>query len=57
MGALKDKTLEELQAVRREIWDVFDNRSTPTHVRQGAAALINYYGAEIDMRLMKGLER
>jgi hypothetical protein len=57
MDALKNNSLEDLQAIRREIWDVYDDRTTPDHVKQGAAALINYYGAEIDMRLMKGYEK
>lgn len=53
MSALKDKSMRDLTEARVGLWDIFEDVNAPDHVRQGAAALLNYYGAEIDMRLAK----
>lgn len=48
-----DLDVETLGTVRRDLFRLHEDPEVPEHVRQGAAALINYYGAILDERAQR----
>jgi hypothetical protein len=54
LDTLKHKSVEDLQHAREELWHVWGHLHTPKNVKDAAAVLYNFYGAEIDARMMAG---
>lgn len=54
LTALSNISTSELWERRSELWRIRTDRSVPQHVREGADALLSFYGAEIDARMMRG---
>lgn len=54
LDTLKHMSMEQLRDTHSELHHIYEHPHTPEHVRQGAAALINFYSAEIDARMMNG---
>ena len=53
LEALRGESTEHLRDMRAVMWEVYSNLSTPEGVKQASAVLINFYGAEIDARMME----
>ena len=47
---------EEIRAVRADLFRILGCEDAPTHVKDGAVAMLNYYGAVIDLRMKAVLE-
>ncbi len=48
-----DLDMETLAAVRRDLFRIHEDPDAAQHVKDGAAALLNFYGAVIDQRMQR----
>lgn len=56
IDTLKNMSTDQLWRQRREMDYIRRNAHTPEHVKNAAAVLMNFYGAELDYRAMRKWE-
>jgi hypothetical protein len=54
LDTLTHKSMDELRDARVELSHIHSHPHTPNHVKEAAAVLLNFYGAEMDSRMMRG---
>jgi hypothetical protein len=52
--ALRRKSTPALYDIRLELDLIHKHPSTPEHVKDAAAVLMNFYGSELDARMSEG---
>ncbi|MGC9439241.1 hypothetical protein [Streptomyces sp. WG5] len=49
--ALNTLLTDALREARRQLFNVYEHQDTPENVKEAAAVLYNFYGAELDARM------